>query len=105
MRRKGRVLFYKAKTGLRFLCWGTIMKKIILCIIITGSLAASAAANARIPYAQALAICKGRAAQAMTGPLIYPHGLIGVLAMAASDGQRQADIMNGCLAEYGWVVQ
>ncbi len=84
------------------------MKKIMLCIIITGSLAASAAANARIPYAQALAICKGHAAQVMAGsattPLIY-SGLIRFLMLQAQDGQRQTDVMNGCLAEYGWVVQ
>ncbi len=83
------------------------MKKIMLCIIITGSLAASAAATARIPYAQALAICKGRAAQVMAGsatPLVHP-GLLRFLMLQAQDGQRQTDIMNGCLAEYGWVVQ
>ena len=73
--------------------------------MLTGSLAASAAANARIP--QALAICKGRAAQVMAGsatPLVHP-GLLKFLMLQAQVGQRQTDIMNGCLAEYGWVVQ
>ena len=82
------------------------MRKALIAIATLAAIAsAQATANARIPYPQALAICKGRAAQMTTSALIYPHGLIGVLAMAASDGQRQTDIMNGCLAEYGWVVQ
>jgi hypothetical protein len=81
------------------------MKKIFAIALLVSMASAQATANPRLPYPQALAICKGRAAQMTTSPLIYPHGLIGVLAMAASDGQRQTDIMNGCLAEYGWAVQ
>jgi hypothetical protein len=69
--------------------------------------ATSALAAGRMPYAQALAICKGGAAALVEGTPFAGgggRGLLGIVGFAASQ-QRQADIVNGCLAEHGYVVQ
>jgi hypothetical protein len=72
-------------------------------------LAATACAAApRMPYSQALAICQGRAAAIMAnspGALFGHghHGIIGFWALQSEDQRRETAIVNGCLAEYGWV--
>lgn len=69
--------------------------------------AGAQAAQTRMPYEQAYAICRGRAAQAPLGSstLLINPGLIGSLIAREGDSETRTIIMNGCLAEFGWIVR
>jgi hypothetical protein len=77
-------------------------------IFAAASIAAGACEAApRMPYAQALAICQGRAAEIMANAPVYtrPRGIIGFWVIQNEEQRREAAIVKGCLAEYRWVVR
>jgi hypothetical protein len=60
-----------------------------------------------IPYRQALAICQGEAAQAMSNGVgdLYAHGhhgIIGFWVLQSKDKEHEDAIVRGCLAKYGF---